>query len=90
MPRLQIPDHRRTPMSFEPQSLLSISNAHESHDHHGRHMPMKKNPTKIKNKEYRDTTLNGAMQEGEHKAMQEGISFLQNYYCPRSSKLLVS
>ncbi|KAI8538046.1 hypothetical protein RHMOL_Rhmol09G0070600 [Rhododendron molle] len=30
-----------------------------------------KNPTKIKNKEYRNTTLNGAMQEGEHKALPQ-------------------
>ncbi|KAF7153788.1 hypothetical protein RHSIM_Rhsim01G0104200 [Rhododendron simsii] len=43
MPRLQIADHRhgRVPMSFEPQSLVSISNAHENFDHHGRHTPTK-------------------------------------------------
>ncbi|KAG5524313.1 hypothetical protein RHGRI_031100 [Rhododendron griersonianum] len=41
MPRLQIADHRRTPTSFEPQSLVSISNTHEGLDHHGRHTPTK-------------------------------------------------
>ncbi|KAG5562947.1 hypothetical protein RHGRI_005624 [Rhododendron griersonianum] len=110
MPRLQIADHRRTPTSFEPQSLVSISNAHEGLDHHGRHTPTKRLQTwelmDLSQTHFQTDhekghakkkmlvillcyakkrilpTLNGAMQEGEHKAMQEWISFLQNYYCP--------
>ncbi|KAI8538610.1 hypothetical protein RHMOL_Rhmol09G0117500 [Rhododendron molle] len=50
MPHLQITDHHRrrhccTLMSFKPQLLVSISNAHEGLDHHGCHTPTKVSPS---------------------------------------------